>query len=45
MSNLQFYEGRDEKVVSLFYPGTKTWNDWQIKELFSEEDANDILAI
>lgn len=38
------YEGRNDYVSSLFYPGTKLWDVRRVRQLFSVADANAILA-
>lgn len=45
VDNLHIYEGRNELVSSLFYPGTKTWDVSKVRDLFSIPDANAILVI
>lgn len=44
VDNLQMYERRNETVSTLFQAGTKFWDSIKIRELFSEGDANAILA-
>lgn len=41
----QFYEGRDERVSSLFLPGEKQWNTSLIRRNSLKEDAYAILAL
>ena len=38
------YAGRSEYVNSFFYPGTKTWDEGKVKQMFTMADANAILA-
>lgn len=38
------YNGRCETVNSLFYPGTKDWNEERIRQMFMVVDVNAILA-
>ncbi|XP_074336668.1 uncharacterized protein LOC141673834 [Apium graveolens] len=44
VDNLQMYEGRQEKVATLFYPDSKTWDPVRVRESFSSGDALAILA-
>lgn len=44
VDNLHIYVGRNECVSTLFNPGTKTWDSERVRELFSVNDANAILA-
>lgn len=41
---LPMYEGRNEKVSTLFYPESKIWDSDKVKGLFSRDDALAILA-
>lgn len=38
------YNGRLETVNSLFYPGTKAWDEERIRQIFTVVDANAVLA-
>lgn len=38
------YAGRTEHVNSFFYPGTKTWDEGRVRQMFTTVDANAILA-
>lgn len=44
VDKLQMYEGRDEKVATLFHPGTKFWDADKVRGLFSISNSNAILA-
>ncbi|XP_074336387.1 uncharacterized protein LOC141673535 [Apium graveolens] len=43
VEQVQMYEGRDEKVASLFMPGEKKWNTTLVRHNFVQEDADAIL--
>lgn len=44
VDDIQLYDGRAEKVATLFHQGTKLWDSDKIHELFSHGDAQAILA-
>ena len=43
VEQVSMYEGRDEKVASLFMPGEKKWNTTLVRQNFAQEDADAIL--
>lgn len=43
VEQVQMYEGRDEKVASLFMPCEKKWNTTLVRQNFVQEDADAIL--
>lgn len=44
VDNLQIYEGREEKVATLFYSNSRMWDPERVHGLFSRGDALAILA-
>lgn len=44
VDDVTMYDGRNERVSTLFQPGTKVWDPDKIHELFSDADAKAILA-
>lgn len=44
VDNLQRYEGRNNKVATLFLPNSRTWDSEKVRKLFSNDDAIAILA-
>ncbi|XP_074352364.1 uncharacterized protein LOC141691531 [Apium graveolens] len=44
VDNLKMYEGREEKVATLFYPNSKTWDPERVHSVFIYGDATAILA-
>ena len=45
VDSLHIYEGREKRVPNLFYPGTITWDERRVSDMFSVIDAEAILAI
>lgn len=44
VDKLSMYDGRNEVVSTLFFPGSKSWDPDKVHELFSRDDALAILA-